>query len=478
MPRGLLPVPPTDAPEQLKLSVARHNVTELRHAQFVSSRGSRSRLGRREQQQQQQLQPLTPANSTVTTIDESGFAPQFDDIIKPKMKWSPQLKALLEGVYEGQGKSGSESEGKCDDNDDDIVMAATNDNYDDDNEHKSKKQKLTPSSISKTTSESESSSPLSKLYYHRDTILKHICENFIVPTWKQSVLLTNYRSNDVAFTPCQRVEFPEAKDLNVNMIPFVLGKKETLPESLWPYYDMIIMMCPLQESELGKVLYLTVHEGWVEAGQTQRRGGLHIESPRYGMEVINEGNGDGSDQARSSTSPSSSSSCSTTTSSITSKIRAGEWKGIPGRVGWGRGVLKDDEFIGGLYMASTIANTCVVYHALVDKVSTDDEGGCEHLRHLFPPEGADFHERQNRADGRINRNRNYRRKFSRSMEANELVWMTDRTPHEVIPQTEREYRQFFRLVTSSLSIWNKARSTTNENIELPSHVLVVDVPPR
>jgi len=428
--------------------------------------------GRPQEQQQQQL---TPANSTYKTIDENGFAPQFDDIIKPKMKWSPHLKALFEGVYEGKGKSESGSDDKRDDDDDHIATATTDDDYNGNNEHKNKRQKIASSSISKTTLESESSSPLSKLYSHRDSILKHMCENFIVPTWKQSVLLTNYRSNDVAFTPCQRVEFPEAKDLNVNMIPFVLGKKETLPESLWPYYDMIVMKCPLQGSELGKVLYLTVHEGWVEAGQTQRRGGIHIESPRYGMKSINESNGDDSDLARPSTSPSISSSFSTNTTSITSKIRAGEWKGIPGRVGWGRGVLKDDEFIGGLYMASTIANTCVVYHALVDKVSTDDEGGCEHLRHLLPPEDNDFHERQNHTDGR---NPNRGRKFSRAMEANELVWMTDRTPHEVIPQTEREYRQFFRLVTSSLSIWNTARSTTNENIELPPHVLVVDVPPR
>jgi hypothetical protein len=165
---------------------------------------------------------------------------------------------------------------------------------------------------------------------------------------------------------------------------------------------------------------LTVEEGWVEAGSTQRRGGLHIESPRYTQFLDDPTH------------------------------HEGKWQGIPGRIGWGRGVLKDDQFIGGLYMASTVANTCRVYHALVDKTAVDTHGGLGYLAQLIPEEKG------------------------HDMLANTVYWMTDRTPHVVLPQAAREYRQFFRLVTSSLSIWNAVHNTPNPKVKLPDHVLVVN----
>jgi hypothetical protein len=82
----------------------------------------------------------------------------------------------------------------------------------------------------------------------------------------------------VAFAKCGIVEFPEPKDLNVNMMPFVFGDKSSLPPELHEYFDLI-EKCPYMQEDVGKVGYLTVHESFVEAGTSQRRPGVHIESP-------------------------------------------------------------------------------------------------------------------------------------------------------------------------------------------------------
>ena len=44
---------------------------------------------------------------------------------------------------------------------------------------------------------------------------------------------------------------------------------------------------------------------------------------------------------------------------------------------------------------------------------------------------------------------------------NRICWLTDRTPHEVLPAEETGYRQYFRLVTSNVSIWYQQHSTAN-----------------
>ena len=101
-------------------------------------------------------------------------------------------------------------------------------------------------------------------------------------------------------------------------------------------------------------------------------------------------------------------------------------------------------------MASTVANTSEVWDALVDKSVkgiVDRHGGCEHLRPLLGQ--------------------------SKKLEANELIWMTDCTPHEALPQTESGYRQFFRVVTSRISHWFADHSTPNPLVPLPSNVVLV-----
>lgn len=64
-------------------------------------------------------------------------------------------------------------------------------------------------------------------------------------------------------------------------------------------------------------------------------------------------------------------------------------------------------------------------------------GVIEHLRHLLPPQ------------------------LKQTLKANRLYWMTDRTPHESLPLKAAGPRQFFRLVTSQVSLWYEDHSTLN-----------------
>ena len=90
--------------------------------------------------------------------------------------------------------------------------------------------------------------------------------------------------------------FPPPSGVNINMMPFLVGKTFEscrLPESVRPYWSMVEAclgpeleraghhLWPRDEvpSQLGKVWYLTVQEGWVEGGASQRRAGLHVDSP-------------------------------------------------------------------------------------------------------------------------------------------------------------------------------------------------------
>eukprot|EP00658_Telonema_sp_P-2_P036467 TRINITY_DN26373_c0_g1_i1.p1 TRINITY_DN26373_c0_g1~~TRINITY_DN26373_c0_g1_i1.p1 ORF type:complete len:293 (+),score=51.98 TRINITY_DN26373_c0_g1_i1:193-1071(+) len=83
------------------------------------------------------------------------------------------------------------------------------------------------------------------------------------------------------------VEFPEPSGLNVNMMPFVIGNKTSLPPWLQQYWPLIQQCLHAQHTPLyglkSQIWYLTVHESEVAAGESQRRGGLHCESPGDAM---------------------------------------------------------------------------------------------------------------------------------------------------------------------------------------------------
>ena len=210
--------------------------------------------------------------------------------------------------------------------------------------------------------------------------------------------------------------FPKPKNININMMPFIFGyhfKDCRLPKYLKAYWKNVISMCIYDHEEKGRVCYLTIHESEVDVNHSQRRPGIHTERPgrlELRDELLsgtNEGQG-------------------------TSQIQ------IYHRWGIGIGSHDKDSFetSGGIFMASNVADSCRVWDCqIMDDSCIGHLGDIEHLRSLLPE--------------------------SEVMEPNCLYWLTDRTPHESLPLEKKTYRQFFRLVTSQVSLWFEEHSTKN-----------------
>jgi len=230
---------------------------------------------------------------------------------------------------------------------------------------------------------------------------------------------STYPNDYVAWTRCGQLEFPPPNGRNVNMMPFIFGDVKSLPDELKCYHECI-MKCPMQDSNgdeaTGKVCYLTVHESFVNPQETQRRGGLHIEAPGTAFSEA-----PGFDPAREHH--------------------------------WGIGhYYSADKFHGGIFMASSVAKTSRLFDAVVDNSVpgiVDAHGGCEYLRRCLGQGGTE-------------------------LEANELIWMTDRTIHEAIPQETAGIRQFFRLVGPDISHWFAKHSTMNPLVSLPKDIIIVE----
>ena len=68
------------------------------------------------------------------------------------------------------------------------------------------------------------------------------------------------------------------KEYCVNMMPFIFGDHNTLPEECKRYIPQINLCIDNCQSEYGKVCYLTIDEKFVKAGNSHRREGLHVET--------------------------------------------------------------------------------------------------------------------------------------------------------------------------------------------------------
>ena len=178
-------------------------------------------------------------------------------------------------------------------------------------------------------------------------------------------------------------------------------------------------------SDIGKVYYLTIQESWVNEGHSQRRPGLHVDSPggikikgKYPQDSYFKGKGK-------------------------SQLYLGHH--------WGNGCAhhvkqqkeEDDPFHhtlytmqGGIYMASFVPGSCRVWNCSVKEEAVGYLGDIEHFRSLLPGEGE-------------------------VLKPGQLYWITDRTPHESLPLAKGTYRQFFRIVTSEVSLWYMDHSTSN-----------------
>ena len=242
----------------------------------------------------------------------------------------------------------------------------------------------------------------------------------------------------------EKYSFPAPTDININMMPFIVGENFEdckLPDYLENYWDLIYSCLRPQHirhhwhlwpsskipSDIGKVYYLTIQESWVEPGNSQRRPGLHVDSP--GSVKIN-----GED---------------TKASGLDLK-GDGKSKRYRGH-GWGFGCAhsvggQNEEFEdwrlnkyvmqGGIYVASSISGSSRAWNCGIDPSAVGPLGDIEHLRFLLPGTGE-------------------------ALDPGQLYWITDRTPHESLPLKDKTYRQFFRIVTADVSLWYKDHSTAN-----------------
>jgi len=194
-----------------------------------------------------------------------------------------------------------------------------------------------------------------------------------------------------------RVTFPKPTGIDINMMPFIMGDKSSLPKAYHQYLPMISECVTSQEE--GKIGHLTIQESKVPAGESQRRPGLHLETPGVIMtrgRVVNI------------------------------------------RLRWGGGFQDDNETVlGGLYTASTIANSCRAWDMRID--SPADVAG---------PLGEVDHLRESLGEGTF-------------LKESTLYWMTDCTPHESVSLAKGAMRQYFRLVTSAVTGWYAKHSTEN-----------------
>ena len=236
----------------------------------------------------------------------------------------------------------------------------------------------------------------------------------------------------------------EEEAISVNMMPFVLGDRSTLPSNCWRYWPLI-MECAstLPDAERARVCYLTVSEGIVRAGSSGRRAGLHTEGTR----------GDAATVAR--------------------MVREPDWHP------WGIGMCRaPGRFDGGIFMASNVSDSCVLHNVLTPTHLVGPGGSIEHLREELRRAagscGAAHREAggEGAAGGPASGSSAARRRLPTLMRAHELYWLTDRTPHESLPLSRSAFRQYFRLVCSGIGVWYAAHSTANPLGTLPDAPVV------
>ena len=210
--------------------------------------------------------------------------------------------------------------------------------------------------------------------------------------------------------------FPKFRgNISINMMPFVLGDEASIPPQYHQYLPLINVCAKEDSTELGKICYLTIEESIIgEKEATQRRPGLHCDSAGFLK------------------SP----------SRMLSKQAANIW---------GRGSMGEQRVIGGIYLGSTVDDSCVIHDCRINPHVIGTHGSLEHLRkQIFEKCGV-----------------------RKSCKAGQLYWITDKTPHESMVLQPGTKRQFFRLVTSSISHWYAEHSTSNDLCKVPENVVII-----
>lgn len=161
------------------------------------------------------------------------------------------------------------------------------------------------------------------------------------------------------------IEFPLPKDLNINMMPFIMSKnwnKTKLPDYLKEYYNKIIKKCYYSDKQEDKIYFLTIEESLIDKGKTQRRPGLHVECGGK-VCICNELTIDEKKQ-------------------LSVDKGGGYWNYNCNAKyhfihSWGMG-LYNNRAVDGIFMASNISNSCMVWNCRI----IPDENGKEVIGHL------------------------------------------------------------------------------------------------
>lgn len=171
----------------------------------------------------------------------------------------------------------------------------------------------------------------------------------------------------LACVPPNTFERQESDALYVNMMPIDVRNEDSLPLYCRQYYSLIQKCCRMlrsghnyQEDLIG---YLTIDERPTPPGESQRRGGLHVESPGI-MPLIQSGVP--LDEAKYA-------------------IETEPNVFVPGAEHhWGNGIMMRSEQVqGGIFMASNVAGTTAVWNCHINDEDGEfigAHGDIEHMR--------------------------------------------------------------------------------------------------
>jgi hypothetical protein len=84
----------------------------------------------------------------------------------------------------------------------------------------------------------------------------------------------------INFKKLSKIAFPTSRNININMMPIMMGNHSTIP-SEYAHYHPIIRQCENalanKDFERGKIWYLSIMESIVPPYTSQRRAGIHVE---------------------------------------------------------------------------------------------------------------------------------------------------------------------------------------------------------
>eukprot|EP00931_Biecheleriopsis_adriatica_P061118 TRINITY_DN3673_c0_g1_i1.p1 TRINITY_DN3673_c0_g1~~TRINITY_DN3673_c0_g1_i1.p1 ORF type:complete len:355 (+),score=38.18 TRINITY_DN3673_c0_g1_i1:65-1129(+) len=222
---------------------------------------------------------------------------------------------------------------------------------------------------------------------------------FLVPSIS-CTLLAATRSRPCTVHLTETLEFPPPQGININMMPFIQGDKSSIPEEFQHYWPLI-RLCRKNGCNGGADTFNPGKEiGYLTIHESLTAPGQSHRRPGIHTEA------------------------------------PGLMMLSPGLVeinpGWGGGQAWGQD---GIYMASNVSDSLKVWPVKLRNEVIGHMGDCEHLRSLL-------------GDGS-------------TVQAGELIWLTDHTPHESLPLETEAYRQYFRVVVGTVSVWYSKHSTAN-----------------